>query len=177
MFDYLTRRIDEPRAWAVTFGASLAVTAALLAYREYGLDGALLAALAVGAGGAAFGWVWGSVLRLLFGLSGGLDRPVRRPDRWGMPLRCTGCEWRSSPEGPWLRRDCLQPPITCPQCDMPLSPIVPDCPECGACAVVAGSLLTGMWSQVRWPRTLESGLWGHHTCRKCRCCYDKWGRK
>lgn len=170
------RRIDSPSAWAKAFGIALAFAGAVATGREYGLREVLLATCVLGASGAGFGWIWGSVLRWIFGLFGGLERPVKRPELWGNPLRCSSCDWRSTPEGPWSWRDCIQPPSTCPNCGSELVPVVPDCPRCGTCAVAPGSLARGVISQVRWPASLQAGLWGHFTCNSCRCCYDKWGR-
>lgn len=177
MFDYLARRIDSPFAWAASFGGSLAVTGALVAVQEYGFQGALLTAVSMAAAGGLFGWLWGSVIRVVFGLSGGLDRPVRRPDRWAMPLRCVSCEWRTTPDGPWTRRDCLLSPTACPDCASPVIPLVANCPRCERCSVAAGSLWAGMRSQVRCPKSREAGFWGDFTCRECGCDFDRWGRE
>jgi len=40
------------------------------------------------------------------------------------------------------------------------------CPECGARAPI-----------VRVPKNLRQALWGGHTCDRCGCEFDKWGRE
>ena len=165
--EYLTQRFDQPRA----------ITGAVIAYPEYGLGGALASAVTIGAAAAAFGGLIGSAIWLCLHRIGGADRLVRRPDLWGIPFRCTGCGWHTSPEGPWRLRDSLHWPECCPECSAPLLFQPPSCPRCTTPTMRGETTAQRMASLVRVPRSFRAGLWGDVTCRECGCDYDKWGRE
>jgi hypothetical protein len=110
-----------------------------------------------------------------------LDRPVCRPDLWGLNLGCSNCGWHTGPDGPWTIRNCLFWPQRCPQCHSPLHMLVPDCPHCQTNPLttfdgrdVAG--IDKVQVMLRIPQSWRGGLWGHHLCPRCGREYDKWGR-
>jgi len=110
-----------------------------------------------------------------------LNRPVRRPDLWGLNLGCAACGWHTGPDGPWTIRNGLHWPERCPHCGSQLHLRVPDCPHCqgnsleteDGCAVVGWRRVLVL---VRWPRTWRAAFWGDFVCRRCGGEYDKWGR-
>jgi hypothetical protein len=173
MHRYLQARIDMPLAWVVTFACSGALAGLVSGLAQNGgLSEIALLALVGGVVGAVLGLpmgiaVWG-VRRFGSRLFGGLlDRPLRRPEMWAMPLACTRCEWRCTAEGPWRIRDCCWPPKSCPSCGQGLAMLRIPCPDCG----------TIQEGKPRIPRNRRQALWGGNTCEKCGCSYDKWGRR
>lgn len=164
---YLGRRLDRPLAWLSVFAIGAAVAGFAAGFKQEGVSGALL--------GATVGCVVGGMVGIAFGipvwfisrLLGGLDRSVARPDRWGIPLVCDRCGWRTSPEGPWRLRDCLSPPTSCPACEQRLRSLVPHCPACNAASA----------GPVRRPRSVRQALRDGCACSQCGCEYDKWGRQ
>ena len=91
---------------------------------------------------------------------------VKRPDLWAIPLVCSNCGWRVSPEGPWRHIDVMFPPRKCPKCSHRLILARMNCPECG-----------DRLPAVRWPTSMRQARWGGYTCKHCACEIDKWGRK
>ncbi|MBC8353378.1 MAG: hypothetical protein H8E66_15375 [Planctomycetes bacterium] len=110
-----------------------------------------------------------------------LDKPISRPDLWAMNLQCTACDWKTTPDGPYRRRDAMSPPMQCLECKSPVILVVPDCPYCGDNLLpddpASESQLRSMFRLFRVPRSLAQGLWGHFTCNECDRVFDKWGRK
>ena len=175
MDKYLLRHIDKPLAWGLVFSAAGLVGGASGGLRGELPGGGVTGALLVGFAGGAVGLLIGALVWLVARLTGFLDRPVRS-DRWGHPLRCAACAWRSHPEG-WRLREVLACPERCPECSEDLVPLVPDCPRCKANPLSGRSVLKDMLALVRPARNLEQALWGHYTCRQCGCGFDKWGRE
>lgn len=134
-------------------------------FDQGGLEGALVGGFVGAVVGVLVGLKVASIFRL-FSRTGLFDRPVRRPDRWGMPLVCWACGWRTAPEGPWRIRDSFFPPHRCPNCQGALSPTPVNCPECDTPPPA-----------VRFPGNLRQAIWGGNSCKLCGCEYDKWGRR
>ena len=108
---------------------------------------------------------------------GGLDQPARRPDRWARAVRCSACSWKTTPEGPVSRRNCLCPPANCPLCSAIVIHYLPDCPFCESSLMNGDGIAKDMLRLVRWPRSLGQAFRGHYRCRSCGGEYDRWGRK
>ncbi len=174
--DYLLRRIDRPLAWVLVFGCCLTVALAMVGYSEDGLRGAFEGGIAGLIVGVLAGFVFGGVVWLGCRLIQ-FDRPVRRPDRWALPLRCTRCEYQTTPEGPWRIRDCMLWPEKCPLCEGSLVLLKPICPRCGGGGLSGENTLRDLSLRVRRPRSLAQALWGGYRCKECNCDYDKWGRE
>lgn len=97
---------------------------------------------------------------------GGLDGPIRRPDRWASPRFCSACGWRTWPGGTYTVRECLLPVPDCPACGGLLTPIDPRCPRCGENRPRA----------IRKSRSVLPASWTHKSCRTCGAEFDRWGR-
>src|SRR6185312_7247144 len=116
--------IDIP--WVRLFGAVGLVAGVVLGFGQGGLEGALVCGFVGGVIGGLTGSRAGLIVRVV-GRLGALrifDRPVRRPDLWGMPLVCRVCQWHTSPRDPWRIQDSVSPPRWCPGCGAVL-----DCPS------------------------------------------------
>lgn len=177
LIEYLSKRLDRPTAWVTVFGGCLMAALAAVGYSENGLAGASEGAVMGLIAGMAVGLVFGSIVWLICRLAGGLDRPVQRPGLWALHLRCTRCEYETTPDGPWRVRDCLTWPEQCPLCEAALVLVTPTCPRCDGGGLAGKSTFRDFLSQVRWPRSLGQALWGGYTCKECQCVYDKWGRE
>ena len=176
--DYLLKRIDRPWAWIKVFGFCLMAALATVGYAQNGVRAALDGAIVGLFAGVLLGLLFGGIAWLGCRVLGDLvDRPVRRPDLWALHLRCTRCEYRTTPEGPWRVRDCMSWPEECPSCGGELVLVKPTCPRCGAGGLSGKSVVRDCLSQIRWPRNLRQAIWGGYTCNRCNCLYDKWGRE
>ena len=88
---YFERRIDRPHLWVIVLGALGAARGAVGGFRHQIPEGPFVGACAIGFVGATIGLIFGSLVGLICRLAGGLDRPVRRPDIWAIPLLCPQC--------------------------------------------------------------------------------------
>ena len=174
--DYLLKRIDRPLEWVKVFGDCLLAAGASVGHSQNGLKGAFEFGVMGFIAGVLSGLLLGGIAWLTCRLIR-LDRPVRRPDLWALHLRCTCCEYETTPDGPWRVRDCMVWPEQCPSCAGQLVLVHPTCPRCHAGGLSGTSELGDVLSQVRWPRNRTQALWGGSTCKQCNCVYDKWGRE
>ncbi len=175
---YLEKRIDQPLAWANVFGGALALAGALIGYAEGQSLGAVVGGVFGLSLGLKFGWVLGGFVWLVCAALGGLDRPVRRPDRWGVNLHCTKCGWRTTPDGPWTLRDCLNwMDKDCPCCSTIVVHTLPTCPHCEETVVQFQNPVRDLLAVFRSPRPLRHLFCGHFTCQHCGRILDKWGRE
>jgi hypothetical protein len=173
---YLLRRLDKPLAWLAVFGGA-GLFGGAVAGSEGELPGGALGGAAIIGGIAGLnGLLFGSIAWAVCKLTGGLDRPARRPDLWAQLVRCTACNWKTTPEGPVSRRDCLCPPTLCPACGASVVPFLPDCPRCHAPLMSGAGIAKDMLRLVRWPRTVGQAFKGHYCCRSCGVEFDRWGR-
>jgi hypothetical protein len=175
---YFQRRIDRPHLWVIVLGVLGASGGAIAGVRHQIPDGPLVGGCMIGTVCAMAGLVIGSGVWLVCRLAGGLDKPVCRPDIWAFALRCPECGWRTTPEGPWSRRDCLSAPVSCPACSRSLVGSIPDCPRCKHKTVSAESTYRDILAValLHW-RDRRQFLYGRIDCKRCGCPFDRWGRE
>lgn len=175
--EYLQKRLDQPIAWANVFGGALALAGAGIGYGEGQFVGAFIGAAVGMSLGLKCGWVLGGGVWLVCAAFGGLDRPIRRPDRWGVNLHCTKCNWHTTPEGPWRMRDCLNWPEECPCCSATVLFTLPECPHCRVPIQQFQNPVHDFVALFRSPRGMRHALSGKFTCHVCGRIVDKWGRE
>lgn len=173
----LPRRLDQPLAWLVAFGVPAIFGGAVAGWTGEMPGGVFGGAAIVGIGVGGLGLVFGLIAWSICKAIGGLDVPVRRPERWGRPVRCLACGWKTPREGPVSRRDCLCSPETCPNCSALVIHFIPDCPNCQSSLMTGDGVLKDMFRLVRWPKTFGQAFFGHYRCRDCGCEFDRWGIK
>ena len=176
MEEYLLRRLDRPLAWLAVFGGAGLFGGAVAGWGGELPGGALGGAAIVGGIVGLVGLLFGAIAWAVCRLTGGLDRLARRPDLWAQAVRCSSCQWKTAPEGPVSRRDCLCSPAHCPACAASVIPFLPDCPKCRAPLMTGTSVMKDMLRLVRWPRSFGQAFWGHYSCRFCGGEFDRWGR-
>lgn len=176
MHEFLLRRVDQPWAWFVAFGGPAVVAGAVAGGVGEVPGGWLGGAALLGGVCGCVGLVFGCLTWIVCRWIGGLEVPVRHPERWAHAVRCARCEWKTSPEGPVSRRDCLAPPRQCPACADEVIHLLPDCPRCEAPLMTGQGIARDMWRLVRWPRTWGQAFRGHYRCRTCDAEFDRWGR-
>lgn len=164
--NFLSRRLDRPWAWMVTFASAGILGGTISGAQQGGLSGAALLACVGAIVGSTVGLIFGCVVWGIVRLIGGLDCQVVSPEVWGIPFFCGDCGWHVGPDGPWSRRDCLAWPKRCPLCEGPLRVHIPQCAQCGRIHQ------TGL----RIPRNMRMALSGGYLCPDCGCEQDKWGR-
>jgi predicted Zn-ribbon and HTH transcriptional regulator len=94
------------------------------------------------------------------------NKKVKRPELWGIPKTCSHCGWTNQSTEALKEIDLFYPPKKCPKCSGRLVSVKRHCPDCDATVPF-----------VRIPKNFHQLMWGGHTCNKCGCEFDKWGRK